>query len=479
MNKKIFSNFIYQSSYQLLLILLPIITIPIVSRALAPAGVGIFNYVSSIVNYFVLFAGLGLANYAVREIAYVKTDQKKLSQKFWEIQFFNVIFSSIVLIIYIVVAYFVEYKELFLIQSFMIIAVILDISWFFQGIEKFGNIAFSNFLIKLFSFILTILFVRDKSDIIIYFWINSLNGVLTNLIFWIFIKNKVIWVKVTFKQIMSHFVPALSFFILKISSTIFNNVNKTLLGLMSSVASVGIFSNALTMVTMIGTVVNSMNLVMLPRMSSLEKENNEEKFIDILEKSIHMQLFFTIALMFGVLATNTKLIGWFFGNEFTKIKYIVPILAPIIVFQSLHQGIANQYLVPKNRLLSYNITMVFGTIINIIIGSIYIPRIGIYGASYAFSIGQLFLGVSRSFVLVKNSHFKFDMRRIFSYIISGLFMWLIIFLVTRNLPSNLFITLMQVVLGVSIYMILTAIFKVNPIWDLLVRKGKKDGKNTN
>ena len=101
---KILSNYVWQTSYNLLVIILPIITVPIVSRALGPSGIGLYNYVNSIVSYFTLVAGLGLATYGVREIALVKEYKGKLLKKFWELAFLNLIFSFLSLLVYVIIA---------------------------------------------------------------------------------------------------------------------------------------------------------------------------------------------------------------------------------------------------------------------------------------------------------------------------------------------------------------------------------------
>ena len=47
-------------------ILFPLITFPYISRVLSVTGVGINNFSSTYVQYFVLIAQLGVSNYAVR-----------------------------------------------------------------------------------------------------------------------------------------------------------------------------------------------------------------------------------------------------------------------------------------------------------------------------------------------------------------------------------------------------------------------------
>ena len=66
--KSLKKNLTYQTIYQVLVTITPLITSPYLSRKLGAAGLGIYSYTQSIVNYFVLFAMLGFINYGTRTI---------------------------------------------------------------------------------------------------------------------------------------------------------------------------------------------------------------------------------------------------------------------------------------------------------------------------------------------------------------------------------------------------------------------------
>ena len=83
--KSIAKNYIYNLIYQMLTILLPLVTTPYLSRVLGAEAIGIYGYTLSIVTYFVLFGSLGIALYGQREIAYIQSNKKKQAQVFWEI----------------------------------------------------------------------------------------------------------------------------------------------------------------------------------------------------------------------------------------------------------------------------------------------------------------------------------------------------------------------------------------------------------
>ena len=98
--KSIAKNYIYNLLYQILLIFLPLVTTPYVSRILGAENIGIYGYTLSIVTYFVLFGGLGVSMYAQREIAYMQDNVKERSKIFFEILLFRFATMSISIILY-------------------------------------------------------------------------------------------------------------------------------------------------------------------------------------------------------------------------------------------------------------------------------------------------------------------------------------------------------------------------------------------
>lgn len=466
-NKNILWNFFYQASYQVLVVMLPVITVPLVSRALQPEGIGTWNYVNSIVSYFILVAGLGLSSYGVREIAFVRNDKKKLSERFWEIQGFNVFFSSSILIIYLIFSFFSKFSILFFLQSLVVLATLLDISWFFQGIEDFKMVSIVNAVVKIFTFILTIVLIRDQSDLNTYVGIMGFSSFLSGLAFWFFIKDKVFFVKVSLKKMWSHFVPALSFFVVKVASTLFNNMNTTILGVMTSMAVVGMFSNSLVLIMLITSLVNSLNTVLLPRMSSLEKENQEQEMIDLLGKAIDIQVFMAVGCMFIVLGIISGVVDLFLGSSFREVVQIVPILVPVMLLATIQQAIANMYLVPKNKIASYTRTIIIGLVINIILCLLLVPNWGASGAAVGYTVGQFYLAFSRVIILSKETTYRFNFKNLLLCCVAGALAYLVIDLINMTGLNGFILTFTQGLLGLMVYTLMTLLLKVNPALELL------------
>lgn len=473
MRKKLFSNFIYQASYQVLLIILPIVTIPIVSSALGPAGVGKYNFVNSIVEYFILVATLGMANYGVREISIVRGDRQELSQKFWELQVLSATTALITFIAYMIFTLTTTDVLYFMIGGISVFSSVFDITWFFAGIEDFKKITIRNFLVKLFSFILIVLFIKEPSDVYLYILIGALSILFSQLSMWISIFKYVDLVKVPFRNSLAHLRPALDFFVAKIAVTVYQNSTKTILGIMTNMAVVGIYSNAYMLVLMSGNIVNAMNTIMIPHMSNLFGKDDNEGMIKLLEKSIHLQLFFTVAIMFGINAISNNLVGWFFGEEFSQIRDVIPWLTPVVVFQSFQMAVATQYLIPKKEMKEYNISVFVGAIITVIVTITLIPLFEIYGAVVGINIGYIAVAILRAKVLYRDTTFRLNVLNIAKYLLSGLIMWLAVYLVTNSFSSSIITTIIQVIIGATVYFMLTTILKVNPLFDIVVGYFKK------
>ena len=209
------ANIIYNMAYQILIMLLPFITAPYISRVFGTDGIGKYTYTYSIANYFVLFSMMGLTNYGNRSIARTRDDKCLLNKTFSEIYTMQLGFSAIALIIYwCMIPFFDEgYRALLMIQSLYIVSAIFDISWFYYGIEKFKMMVMRNGIIKIITTISTFIFVRNLEDIWKYAFIICLGFVGSNLYLFILVHRYAKFEIPNVKNVLRHVKPNLILFI--------------------------------------------------------------------------------------------------------------------------------------------------------------------------------------------------------------------------------------------------------------------------
>lgn len=167
MKKKLGVNLGFQTFYQILITILPLITAPYLSRILGVESLGVFSYTNSVASYFTLFAFLGTLSYGTRTIASNQSDKKIRSVTFWEIYLLQA-FSSAVCIAayYIYIMLFCNDNQLILmIQGIALIGTLTDISWLYFGMEDFRLTVTANGIVKVISVTCILLFVKEKQDL--------------------------------------------------------------------------------------------------------------------------------------------------------------------------------------------------------------------------------------------------------------------------------------------------------------------------
>ncbi|MDT2597934.1 oligosaccharide flippase family protein [Enterococcus dongliensis] len=461
--RNVAKNFIYQSIFQVMKIIIPIITIPIVSKALGPPGVGLYNYTNSIAQYFVLVASLGVAMYGNREIALAYNRKENISTLFWELFFFKAIFTIAVLVVYLIVVSFFENRLILYVQGITILAVLFDISWFFMGIEDFKKTSICNLIVQTGTFLAILFFIKDSSDLLIYTFIQTMGLLLSQSLVWLFTRNYIKIEKISIANIFSHLKGSIAFFIPEVAILLYTNLNKTVLGIFLGSAAVGYYTNSFTINIIFTTVITTLDTVLLPHMSSLFAKDNIERIITLMEKTIHIQLFFSIPVMFGMLTVYDKLIPWFFGDQFSFMNYVVPLFSVLIVISPLGISLATQYLIPIGQVRKYNKSVIIGAVINMLGNLILLPIFGFFGVVFSNILAEFFVTFVRLRSFLKQTRFQFDIRKIIFYVISGLVMMVVTRSITINMPASLTTNIIQFFIAVSIYISLTSVLKVNPL----------------
>ena len=449
-------NFIYNFIYQILILILPLITMPYVSRVLGAEGIGTYSYTYSIAYYFMIIAMLGLNNYGNRKIAKVRDNKEKLSKEFCSIYSFQLITSIIMVICYYMYIVLFEnpYKEIAFIHIMYVISSVFDINWFFFGMEKFKLTITRNIIIRIMSLIMIFIFVKEPDDLWKYTAILAGSTLLSNIVLIPFLRKYVSFTKVTGKDILEHLKPCLIMFLPVIAVSIYNIMDKIMLGIMSSVEEVGYYENSLKIIAVPIAIITALGTVMLPRASNMISNEQEEQVKDLIKRTMPFIMFLAFPMLFGLMAVGKDFSVIFFGNEFEKSGILIQLLAVTIIFLSWGNVIRTQYLIPKERDKEYIISAFLGAIVNFILNIILIPKYAAVGACIGTIFAELSVVLYQTFVVRKELPIKEYIENSISFIIKSIVMFIIIVLVGFQIENSLVRLITQVMLGIFIYLIL-------------------------
>ena len=414
-NKSVAKNYFYNLAYQILIIILPLITTPYVSRVLGAENIGIYSYTISITTFFILFGSLGIALYGQRETAYIRKDVDKLSGTFFEI----VILRVITMLISIIIFYFTfifennQYKTYYTILILELIANMIDISWFFQGLEEFKKIVLRNTLIKICSIICTFLFIKSKDDLVLYFIIYVLSTFIGNASLWSYLPKYIKKVNIRNLNVLKHVKPTIALFIPQIAAQVYTLLDKTMLGfLILDKSEVGFYEQSQKIIKVILTVITSAGSVMLPRIASIFSDGNKEKVQEYMKKSFNLVFILAFPLILGIISVAEKFVPIFFGDGYEEVIILMKVITPIILLIGLSNVSGTQYLLPTKRQREFTISLVAGAIINFIFNMLLIPKLGALGASIGTVIAELIVTTVQIYFTRKDFDYKKIIRNI-------------------------------------------------------------------
>lgn len=453
-------NLGYQSIYQILITFLPLITSPYLARVLGASSLGLFSYTQSIANYFVLFAGLGVANYGTRAIADVKDDVEKRSKTFFEIFYLQIITTLLSLVLYFVYILFASQTHflLNLVQGFLILGMIFDINWLFFGLENFRITVTRNLIIKIITVLSIIIFVTKPSDIIVYAFIMSFGTLLSNLILFIFVSKEInlkYALKISLKDIFNHFKPNFILFIPLLAMSVYRIMDKTMLGLLSSYVQTGFYYNADKVINIPIGIILGISTVMLPRTTSLLKKGQIKESNKLFINSLEMVIVISVAMSFGISSISNEFTPLFFGKGYEPCILLIIVSSPILLIKALSQTFRMQYLIPFKKEKIFINSVILGAIINILINIELIPRFGAMGAVVGTTVAELIVCYYQYYVIKKYVDLKSEMKKNLIYIIFGFLMFfnvrISIYFLGIITDSVIIILLLSILIGMLTY----------------------------
>lgn len=459
---KVIKNYFYNVSFQLFKIIIPIFTIPYISRVLGPQNVGINSYTYNIIQYFVLFGSIGISTYGNRKIAYNSDDKQKLSNTFWEIFFLQITMVSISYIIFF--CFLIvnnNYHIYYLAQSIMIIAAAFDISWFYMGIQEFKYTFYRNFIIRILVLIFIFLFVKNGTDLFLYIVLYTGSYLIGNISMLSYLKKYITKPHINAKDIFKHLSPSLALFLPQIAGQFYGIFNKNILGVMENVKEVGFFDQSDKVTSVIVAVVTATGSVMLPYVASEFMKGNVNKSRDFLYDSFEISAFISVPIAFGLASVSSSFVPLFFSYKYMPVIPILVIQSISCIVVSISNVVGIQYLIPTNQNYKYTISIFIGAITNLIIDVPLIHLWGVNGSALAILISELMVTVAQLFLARKEiSFFKF-FRSYYKYLIAGSVM----FVVTRVLNESQRVSWTSIFLtafvGLILYVVLLIILKSN------------------
>lgn len=455
---KLIRNYIYNTLYQILVLIAPLVTTPYISRVLGVTNIGIYQYSQSIANYFVLIGAVGTSLYGQREIAYLQDKPEERSKAFWEIEVFRLVMTLVCTIIYFAVfCTRGSYPEIYAILSLEVLATAFDISWLFMGMENFKITVIRNTIIKLTGIVCVFLFVKGPDDLGIYTMCVTAPLFIGNLSLWFSLKKYLEKTGLTASELLrgikERLKPILVLFLPQVAADVYLLLDKTMIGVFGThIDQVGFYSQGQKIIKIALMIVTSLGTVMLPTMSAYFAKGDQRGIVESVKKAFRFIYMLSFALLFGLCAVAPRFVPIFFGKGYDPVVRLMMIISPILVIIATSNVIGKQYLLPTKQQNVFTISIVAGAIINFILNLILIHFWDAVGASIATVVAELTVTGVQCWYVRKQLPLRQCLSSGIRYGVFGLIMFLAVRCVGMILPAGKgWVLGVMIIVGVIVY----------------------------
>ena len=473
-------NYIYNLAYQLLTMMIPLITAPYVARVLLPEGVGVFSYSRSVAQYFLLFGMQGINNYGSRSIAAIRENESERNRRFSSMYYFQLLSTGSALGLYLIYALAVtrRYPQIAACQIVYVLTGLLDVNWFFFGLEEFRRPVIGKSIIKLGATALIFLTVRTPDHLGRYTLISAAGYMLGQAYMILYLRHAVRLVRVPMREVLRHFRPCLLLFVPVLATSVYRMMDKVMLGLMSSYTQTGYYENSEKLISVCLCVISALGTVMLPRMSNLYAHHRKKDANAYLRKSMHVAMFFACAIAFGIGAVVHEFIPIFYGAGYEPCVGLTRMLVFTVLPISWANVIRTQYLIPCRKEKAYTCSVCAGAAVNLALNALLIGRFGARGAAAGTIAAEWTVCLLQSLLVRRKLKLRVFFTDNLFFVLAGAVMFAVVQLM-RGLPLNRPVLLvLEIAAGALCYLSLSVFYWIktkNPIaaglWRRICRRG--------
>lgn len=414
--KSLYRNFIFNFIKTLNGLLFPLITFTWSARILGVNGVGKVSFAKSVITYFTMIAMLGMNYYGTREAAKLRDDRAKLEKFCVEMLVINgcttLLAYGLLAIVVFSIPQLNEYKSLLLISSATIVLQGMGMEWLYQGLEEYRYIAARSALFQIVALSAMFIFVRDESDVIPYAIITVMASSGSYMLNFINARQYICLNRNISYEIGKHLKPLLRLFAMAVSIELYTVLDSTMLGFLKGDAAVGLYTAAIKVEKMVNTLILSIGMVLMPRLSFYIGRGEMRKTAQLVKNAYNYIFMLSIPAAVGLFMLSDDIILLFSGNKFVTASCAMRIMIPIVVLIPFSAMTNQQTFIPMGKENLILISTCIGAATNLILNSILIPRYAQNGAA----MGTVMAETAVAIVCMINVQRYFDIKEIFKTI---------------------------------------------------------------
>lgn len=380
---------------------IPLLTLPYVTRILGADSYGVFSFALNIITYFQVLVEYGFNLTGVKKVAYIRENggnRKKLLNLYSTILCSKLILTSISIIVIGIISLFLIKSVQLIFSLWLLFTIVLGTAlqqnWFFQGVQNVKYITIITMISRTITTILIFVFMKDKDQVALYSFLFGVSYLLSGIMSLHIIK-KIIGKPFqipSMTEIKQEIKDGWDVFTTNAFSKIFGGIGITFLGLFHTSYDVGVFSAIQKISSMLILIYQPIGQIIFPYMASFfAKDFNRAKLVS--KKLIQIINVVILPLILIISFFSKSVLGFLYGEEFMPFYILLIIQLVWCYFSILNNVFGIQLLVASGneKIYSrvYRLCMYISVLLNLCL-TYYFSNLG---ATLSLMISEIMLSV--------------------------------------------------------------------------------------
>lgn len=416
LKSKVFSTGVYLYILQIFNTIIPLLTLPYITRILGDSQYGVFSKSLNYIIYFQTLVEYGFTLAGSRKISLCNSNEER-NRIFSNITYSKILLASVSIPIVVVLSFTITKNATqavcMLILALMLVAEVFTQNWFLQGMQYMRSIMFVGLISRTISTICIFVFVKTSEDLLLYALFYVATNLITSLLGTIVVRKKfqIRFTRFNKNEILFALKDGWSLFTTSFASKICSGFAITALGFFCSDAIVGGYSSVQKIPYILVMMFAPMGQAIYPFICRLYAED-PNKGVIFLKKIATAILCFCLIGVMAIIILRDWLIRFVYGADFTRYADLIIPLAFWLLFSILNNFLGVQTLIARGYQKQYSRCFLISIVVLIVLCLALGYFIGAMGVAVATLIGELVLTVGCLIVIVKNGLLKSSNQKI-------------------------------------------------------------------
>lgn len=376
----------------------PLLTLPWLTRMLGPHQFGRLGFCLAICNYFVLFTDYGFNLSATRGIAVHAGAPRVRTEIFWNTLAAKVLLAASGFVLLMVLSSLISplapQRHLLPVAYLTVVGAVLTPTWFFLGAERQTTLSVTTIAVRLAAVPLTYLLVHSPSDLPRAIAIAGCTPVVIGIIsMGVLARDRSIGsIAVTRDRIVATFADGWHLFLSNASMSLYTNTNAVLLGLISGASAVGYYTPAERLIGATQGLLAPVNQSTYPRICRLMHESRSDAFA-LIRKVLLLSGLAALGLSVFLFLTAPLLVHLLYGTAYDPVVPVLRWLSPLPFLIALSNVFGIQTMLPLGMKRTFSGILMIAGALNILALLALARLYGPAGAAASVLCTELFVTV--------------------------------------------------------------------------------------